>query len=56
MVHALLWLGKITLDIHTTVATDAQINISCQQRILGMLHKHCTTASCTVTQRTHMIF
>lgn len=46
--QGLLWLGKFTTGIHTTVATDAQINISCLQRILGMLH--------TVIQCTHMIF
>jgi len=54
MVNALLWLGKITIGIHTTVATDEQINISCLQRILGMLHKHCTTVSCTLSSSVHI--
>jgi hypothetical protein len=37
--NSLLQLGKITIGIHTTVANDAQINISYLQRILRIVYK-----------------
>lgn len=54
IVNALLWLGKITIDIHTTVATDQHILSvknpwdAAQTLYHSLLH--------TVIQHTHMIF